>query len=545
MELRPNNRAGVGESASLIKQFLAVLVVVFLLFSPYISRLMVPETRRCQMWQPSDPYVLVGTIVIIALASVIIGQLVRMAKRPLLNRFVSHLFVIAFGAGLLANLWYNMDRPVGYRISQFGMEMRTIWLVLFVVVGYSIARPASKLVLRCQQVCFITFPVMLIVLGQLFCMPTHPSSRDPLPDAPESNHIMPVKLSGMTDGNSPVYLFIFDAWSYSRSMENGEIKTDFRNLHELSQQSIIFQDAHSPADRTSRSIPRLLYQTDDPVMESDGRMGFRRNGEFVNSRDCKSIYSIVADRHYRTFLVGFTLPYPLWLGDNVDVCRTYCRYARGNTLLTNIGAHAFEAAYYWTDPWSSFLYKKLKPRIADAPILKGYRDMKNDILNVISHQPSNTFAVFHYPLPHYPYIVDKEGDYLGPDGALWYSDSVEGYQRNLACMDRQAGEFIAAMKKTGKFDNALIIMTGDHTWRYDPAHKENADENYLTHVPLIVKLPNQRRALSIDSRYETYKLGQLIAQVLNNTEPEGVRQLVSPMPSGADGLILTHSMSQK
>jgi len=503
-----------GNMGSLFRCFLAAQVVVFVLFGPHLAQTLTDRYRYYKLWDLCDGIHLLATLLLIALACVVVRELIRLLGRPFLLRFYDHLFVVALGAGVMANLWYYAFRPSGYHIGQFGIELQTMWLMLVGIVGYCLARPSSTLVLRCRQACQIVSPAMLIIGIQLISGPFYPAAMDSLEIAADRSSVSDASAPGNRQP-CPVYIFVFDEWSYERSFEDGYVQPAYANTKALSDCSVLFHDAHSAGDETMVSLPSLLFQTSAPVVMKNGQVMFDRDGQLVPGQEWESIFSEYTKKGYRSCIVGATVPYTLWLGEQVDVCRTYSWFQKGETSLTKIGVHTMGAMRYWTDPWFGFLYKKLKTRVADDNILDIYRAIRQDTLYIINHYPASTIALFHNMVPHMPYIVDGEGDYLGPDDKGWDIDSVEGYKQNLTYMDKLLGEYVGAIKQRGMFDGALIVATSDHSWRVDPARKDGRIAFDKTHVPLMVKLPKQQQRLSITSRFEHRQLGALIDHALH------------------------------
>jgi hypothetical protein len=226
-------------------------------------------------------------------------------------------------------------------------------------------------------------------------------------------------------------------------------------------------------------------------------------------------------------MVGAFLPYAAWLGDDVDVCRSYCYYPRAEGPAGGMVIHGFNAVSYLTDPWSVLACDKLKTRMKDRQILKVHERTREDICSVIRNQPAATFAVFHYVLPHEPFILNPDGQYRGPDESAWIRPNVEGYTRNLACLDRQIGAFVQVMREAGRFDDALVILTSDHSWRFDPDRKTGKLTAPVTHVPLLVKLPGQHESIVLSSRFETRDIGSLIRWALGpDAAPDRVAEFV-------------------
>ena len=507
------------KAKDLATRLVLALVVVFLLFGPYYANLLVARNRYYSMWEQRDTLLLLSCMVVLALGCVAVGELVRWVNRPWLTRLFNHMFVLTLGAALLANLWFHMIGREGYRIGQFGMETRTLWLALVGLTAYSFGKRDFKLVQRCRQGCLLVSAIVPILVFQMFWGQTYSLGLDPFPQSARAS-VVRVDESG--EAATPVYLFLMDAWSYDRTYQGGKLRPIFPQLAELSQQSIVFHDAHSPGPETEVSVSRLLYETDQPVTWEKNRCGFDRDGGFVPSTNLKSIFARARERGCRTFMLGFAVSYRLLLGDQVDVFRSYAWLSkhRGEHVLAEMGLHAFKAMAYWTDPWSRFLDRKYRLRVDDAQALWAFRDMRRDALNILTQQPGNTFAVLHYPFPHNPYLLNADGSYRGPDEQAWEWSNEPGYERNLAYTDRVIGEFVAALDGAGRFDDALLIFTSDHAWAQDPEWTAGRRTEPRTHVPLIIKLPHQRRPVTVSSRFENLTLGSFIEHVLQSESPD-------------------------
>jgi hypothetical protein len=125
------------------------------------------------------------------------------------------------------------------------------------------------------------------------------------------------------------------------------------------------------------------------------------------------------------------------------------------------------------------------------------------------------------PVPHYPYIVNPDGRYRGAHPDAWNDADLAGYTRNLAYADKLLGEFVDAMRRADRFDDALIIVTSDHTWRRDPDRTGEVARDSITHVPLVVKLPGQRTAADVHGRFDHWRLGEVIKFALSRSGPAG------------------------
>jgi hypothetical protein len=504
---------------SVAARFVVATVAVFLLFSPYISNSLRDLTRYLYMWQRQDMAVLLGMIIALAVLATLIDGVMRRLGRPALTRLYHHWFVLVLGAGILANVAFYNARSAGWHIGRTGMEMQTLWLILAAIVAYSFARPTSRLVPWCRRACLIVSPAVPIVAFQLLTAPTYPKAADRLAPVP----VVPVTDKAPAVRERPVYLFVFDEWSYERTFTEGSIPGSLSNLSALAAQSVVFHDAHSPGEDTARSMPGLLFQTGMRPTIRDGQVGFDRDARIAPTSKFDCLFNATGRLGYRRIMIGAFLPYAAWLGDQVDVCRSYCYYPEAESLVGRTAVHAFNVVSYLTDPWSVLACDKLRTRANDRQILKVHERASEDIFSVLRDQPAATFAVVHYLLPHEPFFLNPDGSYRGPDESAWVRSNTEGYMRNLACLDGFIGQIVQVMRESGRFDDALLIVTSDHSWRFDPARKTGKVKSPLTHVPLLVKLPGQHESVSVTERFETRTLGSLIRWGLGpDATPSGI-----------------------
>lgn len=511
--------------ALIAKRYLAAQTVVFLLFCPYLGSLLPYTTRRIYMWQTSDVAIIVAAMVLMAMPCLIADALVRRLGWGWLRRAFNHAFVIALGAGIFATLCAVTDRGHGYRIGRSGVEMQTAWLLLFGAVGYSLASGSPRLVSWARHLCLILSPAMPIFVVHLTGLQSYPPRMDPL--QAESPRVVPAALDGRPCRNSPVYLFIFDEWSYPRTFEDSRPRREFAHLSELCGQSTIFHDAQSPGERTDYSVPGILMQTGLPAVWEDGKLGFDDGGRILPPAKFESIYDVAGDTNYRSFLVHFGVPFPMFVDQRVNVCRSYHYYPAGQTILGNIGLAMLKTMGTWTDPWTAFaLDKTMGQRRAEyEQALRFQRGVYSDTMQIIREQPARTFAVIHYPLPHHPFILDPDGTPRELSLTDFNKNDPSGYERNLRRLDRVVGELTQAMKEAGRFDDAMLILTSDHSWRYDPDRETTLQNEALTHVPLIIKFPGQTAGFAVNDRFETFRLGSLIRSALaQGSVPDCIRQ---------------------
>jgi choline-sulfatase len=112
-------------------------------------------------------------------------------------------------------------------------------------------------------------------------------------------------------------------------------------------------------------------------------------------------------------------------------------------------------------------------------------------MDVVQH--AETWITAHPVGPHFVWVhlYDPHDPYEPPAP---YSQTYEDrlYDGEIAYADSALAHFVAYLKKGGRYQNALIVVVGDHGEGLGE-HHENTHGIFLydstTHVPLIVKMP--------------------------------------------------------
>jgi arylsulfatase A-like enzyme len=88
--------------------------------------------------------------------------------------------------------------------------------------------------------------------------------------------------------------------------------------------------------------------------------------------------------------------------------------------------------------------------------------------------------------------------------------------------DRLFGDFIAALKGSGAYNEAVIIMTADHGLRLGRVRgSETSVDQLMTHIPLIVRAPGLIPGRSAVA-YQHTDFGSVVFSLLSSDEgPDG------------------------
>ncbi len=315
-----------------------------------------------------------------------------------------------------------------------------------------------------------------------------------------------------------VYIFIFDEWSYRRTFVDKQLIDSFTNLNIFKKQALVFHNAYSPGPNTFSSIPGFLFQTNLLFSVNNGIPGFNGNNHTPLNK-FKTIFYYPRLLGYSTCITGAYIPYGTLLGNSVDFSSSISVAKRFGSSFYNVaGYHMFSAATIVFPQLMSGLTKRIKEYYFNKFQLKRISIEDEFFRAVVKKNNNPVFAVYHYMLPHFPYIFKTGG--AKPLFAI-YRETPDNYIENLAYLDQKIGWIMTMLKNNNKFDKSLVIFMSDHSWRKDPL---NVDKNgYLEkcHVPLFVKFPFQENQVEIDSKFSTSMLGTFINECLDS----GLKQM--------------------
>jgi hypothetical protein len=477
------------------KMVLIALFVAFLHLAGHFRYLTDPVNRYKMLWdrqQAAGLLLSLGVLAVAALTGAWAAQ--KLGHRsPRVRRGFRHVFLLVLLSGIIAALPFPQD-ALGVLLARLGV------LAGVAILGWSLARPNSSLFRYGVRLCLIFSPAPLILIVQMLLWP---SWRDPAASvvaAPEDQ-----------EAGSPVVLIIFDAWSGQRVMANGHVRPCFRNLSALSRQATLFNAARSPWDWTAISVPRILYQQDLRLIHRHGRV-FCQIGETVTpSVQVPSLHHRAKWHGYATLAVGTFLPQSRILGDAVDETHDYSYYPRGDGVVEEMGIALLRAMRFWRDPVSRRVADPLNWEVFNNHHRRVHKRALHVMERTLVSGPRRLFAAFHLMVPHHPYIWDADGTYRGPQSEPM--NSPAGYVRSLRYVDTLVGRIVEFLKRGRRFDDALLILTADHSWRATPDRRFEQGADWVRNVPLIIKLPGQQEGRKVHGRIVTNRLAPLFEAV--------------------------------
>jgi tetratricopeptide (TPR) repeat protein len=132
-----------------------------------------------------------------------------------------------------------------------------------------------------------------------------------------------------------------------------------------------------------------------------------------------------------------------------------------------------------------------------------------------AHPSSPQFVWVHLYDPHDPYEPPEPYSQT-------YKDRL--YDGEIAYADSALANFVAYLKKIGRYDGGLVVVVGDHGEGLGE-HREQTHGIFLydstTHVPLIVKLPGRAHPGKVaDAQVRTTDILPTVLDLLNVPLPE-------------------------
>jgi hypothetical protein len=479
---------------SLWKRVLVALTTATLIYGGQLRVFSNDRNRFYYFWDQRDAAALVVGIIALALAGLCVGEGIQRLRRPWLTRLALHGFLAVFAVGVLS--WFTGTADWKTELVLLGVAVFLTW---------SWCSPQRRIAERAAVATLAVSPLFAISWVQVL---RYPSWATPVEARPAPK---PLDANG-----HPVFVFIFDEWSFFRSTDrNGDLLPFFKNLRQFREQSFYFTEARSAGVHTRVSIPGLCFQTTRQYQVGPGSTWFADEGVKKPTSQEPSIFTAARARGYETRLLGFYLPYRRIFGDSIDYCESTSRYVKPESFAKYVGLRMMANLQFLPDPISRKLEAKRRTlAIWRKQESEHWRELherlRPHIRQLMRTAADQSLTFVHFPCPHFPYIYDEEGRYAGPfAGSVDNPYDPAAYMRHLHYADVLAGEFLRELKAEGRFDRSMIIFTSDHSWRKDNrGGVMNTDET--RHVPMMIKFPGQKQPYRVEERFPATRLQPLL-----------------------------------
>ncbi|MEM7163958.1 MAG: sulfatase-like hydrolase/transferase [Planctomycetota bacterium] len=324
-----------------------------------------------------------------------------------------------------------------------------------------------------------------IVLG-LHLAQFPPLGAAPVP-APEALRGVNAGHTGATK-SGPVYFFVFDEWDRIETFRDG-YETYLPNLAAIQKTATTFEGAVSVHDMTLHSVPSIVFQDEAEVrVDAAGITHFRRGDTWVPAVEATSILTTLGQQKTHRVVLGRTLAFDYFLGDEATwVYQLPWDSGHYLSFSEACRAHLYRAYTYSHFPFHKAFGLTTYPQEFQV---WANQQIHDNTLRAIAGGGSDIMGIFHYLVPHDPFVYD--GEKVRPG----YEDvgRERGYQDNLRFLDRWLGEIVAQIRAAGQWDRCTLVFTADHgTFR--------GEDRRQREIPLIVKLPGQQKARKVAGEF--------------------------------------------
>lgn len=472
------------------------LVVATLLYGRQVASWTTPRNRFLYHWQLTDGLGLVVGLLGLGLLFLATGLLAcgsAWVRRQHLHEFA---FLFLFVLGVLA----QFQGLAGLHAWWAGV---VLWGGVAVAIHQAWRRWSTSLVLRSAQFCVLLSPLVPILVAQVLSWP-----------AVDRREAGAARAVPMREEAAPIVVIVFDEWSWPRSTERGQVRSSLLNLAALADRALVVQNALSPSDTTRLSLPRLLLQREGELRVRSRSLEWIEDGARTPAREVPSLLDMARGHGYRSVLLGYYLPYRELVGDEGDLVRSYVQYPKGRGLPGAVGHGLIRNVQYWSDPISQALWEPLYNRLYSEHWREVNQRLPADLSAELLRLRGGTFVFSHQPMPHGPFVFNRDGSYRGPFKGRREEGTPEQYEEHLHFADQVLGQFVLALERSGQFDRALLVVTSDHSWRHDPDPRISDAPLARQRVPLLVKWPGQRTGLVVEGPFCTTRLAPLFEAVM-------------------------------
>ncbi|NCA83512.1 MAG: hypothetical protein EOM72_12345 [Opitutae bacterium] len=368
-------------------------------------------------------------------------------------------------------------------------------------------------VVLAKRLCGLAFILLCVFAATGLTYPRYAIEAD-LPPLPPVSGERPA-------GGRSVFILVFDEWTYDRTYPGGALREDLPHLKAFSEDADTYHRYYSGGSCTMPSISRFLLQKDEAFC----RQPYEELVRGLQENRPPAGPTLFAGREgFFRAVFGSHLDYRLLVGGDVDYVASV-PFLDTLTSFPQRTADLLMTQLSWTRHLGVPIGKFLEPnRGGGIRRLQWMMSTLYALADRTSQEP--VFAFCHLLIPHYPLVWDVDGVV----GRTTERSEVDRYLGNLRYMDVVLGRFLDRLRAAGTLDDALIVVTSNHAWRFDPeqrkfdfAVEDGLPESWLKHVPLLVKEPGQAGARQRQERVSPLDIHDLAERV------------VAPHPGGVPG----------
>jgi hypothetical protein len=284
---------------------------------------------------------------------------------------------------------------------------------------------------------------------------------------------------------SPIRLlwFVFDETDQRLTFDERPVGVKIPNLDRLKKQSLYCTNVIAAGKETAEAMPSLItgkmVEEVEPRGPDELMLRFAAQQKYVPWSSERTVFSTARELGLCTAIIGWYHPYCRVLGQSLDDCFWVpFSFAGENTLL----------------PLLTYDYQSIIPIVSSQ---LRYREHVSRYLKIkreaerVAVDPGLNVILVHWPIPHMPFIYNRN------NGKYEWVPFQDGYFGNLELVDECIGDIRKKMEDRGLWDQTIVLMTSDHSWRNSMLYDSKVDAR----VPYLLKLPGMKRGLEYNKRF--------------------------------------------
>ncbi len=493
---------------------LTALSISALLLTRSINELVfLPDDQKFWLtdFGPAPLAAAISTLLAMALSMTLAVRFARHRAHPLWMVVVRIAFLLT-----LVPVWEGLHEHLGL-VGAFeillGYQSNPLLFVLtacavLVASLFCVARWLVPITRTLRIVIVIFFPFALLAIARLSIA---------LVGSPPSAVKSPAVAVARDAPIGRVVWIIFDEFDQRLGFEERLPGLDLPSLDAFRNSAMVATAAHSPGFETKVAIPGMLsgvkFFQATPLSSVD--LAVWTEGAKQPSRwmDYPNVFERAAVENFRTRITGYYLPYCRLFAEWVHHCRTW--------LAKTV--HRREDLSYLESAWTQI--RTLLPIYPAWRTIDIYDESLADAVEAV-RDPNFDLLYLHIAFPHFPFVYDRESEKL-----TVFNYKATGYFDNLALADVFFGNLRDAMMEARLWESSAVLVTSDHPWKrsvtYDGVRSER--------VPFMLKLPGQSEPISIERKFNTVIIGDLVLELLSKElrEPRHVIDFIEARVSPA------------
>ncbi|MCH7997958.1 MAG: sulfatase-like hydrolase/transferase [Chloroflexi bacterium] len=328
-----------------------------------------------------------------------------------------------------------------------------------------------------------------------------------------------VVTASRSESQPAVFVLVFDELGYDVLLDDGKVDAEsFPNIAALAEDGVWFTNATTNNYWSLFVLPTII----DPVKSLAERFDIRLYTQF----------RFVEQRYVKAC-------------GEVMTCRGY-GYLTENDQLRVAGNLALRSFYQATPKPVEWAISRPMGWLLDR-LGWAYPSVDSQGFHTLTKRQFDVFLdditgrdalgrihVLHLLLPHHPFAFSGEGNALsnGCSCAAGQDFQPEKYRQQSMYVDVLVGRLMDKLKREGIYDEAVIVLTGDHGPRpYVPGPQAPLEDS-IARVPLVIRAPGLGSSVS-DVDYQHIDFGPTLMDILGLppiSDAEGVSAFSEERP---------------